>query len=167
MSGPVSRALAGSRLSAAIKPGIQAIPSINRSCVDDTLRSEFADSIDLDEATREQHPNDKRWDYLLGHRDFAKVVALETHSAETSEVSVVIQKRAASLVHLRAHLVDGHRVAAWYWVASGRVDFVPHEKAINRLNENGIAFVGRRLTAKDIAPLRAPVTSPPRRGSRR
>jgi hypothetical protein len=42
-------------------------------------------------------------------------------------------------------------VAAWYWVASGKVDFVPHEKMLNHLNENGIEFVGRRLTAKHLA----------------
>ena len=65
----------------------------------------------------------------------------------------MIQKRAASLVHLRDQLTRGHQVAAWYWAASGRVDFVPHEKTMIRLSENGIQFVGGRLEAKHLASL--------------
>ena len=153
MSGPVSRALEGSSLAAAIRSGIQAIPSEKRQYIEESLRPGFSDSLDLDEATRAQYPEDARWDYLLGHTDSAHVVALEAHSAQTSQVSLVIRKRAASRRHLQDHLADGHQVAAWYWVASGRVDFVPHEKTLNRLSENGIEFVGGRLTAKHLVAL--------------
>jgi hypothetical protein len=153
MSGPVTRALARSSLAVAIKPGAQAIPSDKRVHIEESLRSAFSDSLDLDEATRVEFPNDARWDYLLGHTDSSHVVALETHSAQTSQVSLVIQKRTASRRHLQAHLADGHQVAAWYWAASGRVDFVPHEKTMNRLSENGIEFVGTRLSAKHLASL--------------
>jgi hypothetical protein len=114
---------------------------------------DFLDSLDLDKATRERHPNDARWDYLLGHDASSRVVAIESHSAETSQVSLVIQKRTASLEHLHGQLADGHYVAAWYWTASGRVDFVPHEKVVNRLSQNGIQFVGGRLEAKHLVHL--------------
>jgi hypothetical protein len=88
--------------------------------------------------------------------------------SETSQVARVIQKRTASLGHLRDQLGAGHHVAAWYWAASGRVDFVPHEKAVLRLSENGIHFVGGRLEAKHLARLSPRAASPRKqRGTRR
>ncbi len=42
-------------------------------------------------------------------------------------------------------------VADWIWVASGKVDFIPMEKAVARLNENGIRFVGKTLLGKSFA----------------
>lgn len=111
MSGPVSRALKGSYLAAAIQEGTQAIPGDNRKHIEESVRPEFVDSLNLDEATRERHPNDARWDYLLGHALSSRVVALETHSAETSQVSKVIQKRTASLLHLQDQLATGQHAA--------------------------------------------------------
>jgi hypothetical protein len=163
VSGPVSRALKGSYLAAEIRGGIQAVPNDKRKHIAEPVRPDFQDSLDLDEASRSRHPNDARWDYLLGHAPSAQVVAIETHSAETSEVSRVIQKRTASLGHLRDQLGAGHHVAAWYWAASGRVDFVPHEKTVLRLSENGIQFVGGRLEARHLVHLSTQSTSPRKR----
>jgi hypothetical protein len=163
VSGPVTRALKGSYLTAAIQGGIQAVPTDKRKHISESVRSDFLDSLDLDEASRPRFPNDARWDYLLGHATSSKIVAIETHSAETSQVSKVIQKRTASLGHLQGQLATGHHVAAWYWVASGRVDFVPHEKTVLRLSENGIQFVGGRLEAKHLAHLSKQATDPRKR----
>lgn len=160
MSGPVTRALKGSRLAGAIQPGLQAIPSGNRKYIAESLRPAFLDSLDLDEATRSLHPGDARWDYLLGHDGSSQVIALEAHSANTSNVAEVVRKRVASREHLQRHLQDGETVAAWYWVASGRVDFAPHDRTINYLDQNGIQFVGSRLEAKHLAPLSRPVVAP-------
>jgi hypothetical protein len=163
VSGPVFRALKGSYLAAAIRGGTQAISGDKRKHIEESVRPEFVDSLNLDEATRERHPNDARWDYLLGHAACSRVVALETHSAETSQVSKVIQKRTASLRHLQDQLAPGHQVAEWYWVASGRVDFVPHEKTMLRLSENGIRFVGGRLEARHLAGLSKQTAQQPTR----
>jgi hypothetical protein len=169
MSGAVTRALKGSYLEPKIRAGIQAVPPVNRTHVAESLRTAFHDSLDLDEATQSRHPTDARWDYLLGHVATDQVVALETHSAETSQVSLVIEKRAAARRHLEDHLRPGETVVAWYWAASGRVDFAPHEKMITRLNQNGIQFVGGRLEAKHLAalPKRAVRPAPRRPKSRR
>ena len=168
MSGPVSRALTGSYLAGAIRGGIQALPNDKRKHIAKSVRSDFVDSLNLDEATRPRHPTDARWDYLLGHAPSSQIVAIETHAAETSQVSRVIQKRAASLDHLRGQLRAGHYIAAWYWAASGRVDFVPFEKAMFRLKENGIEFVGGRLEAKHLAKLSTGSTAPhPQRAKHR
>lgn len=163
MSGPVTRALKGSRLAEAIQPGLQAVPQADRRYIGESLRPAFLDSLNLDEATRPQHPGDSRWDYLLGHSESSQVVALEAHSASTSNVAEVVRKRAASREHLQAHFQDGETVAAWYWVASGRVDFAPHDKTINYLDQNGIQFVGSRLEAKHLASLSRRVVAPPNR----
>lgn len=54
-------------------------------------------------------------------------------------------------------------MAAWYWVASGRIDFAPHDKTITRLDQNGIQFVGSRLEAKHLASLSKRVVAPAHR----
>jgi hypothetical protein len=163
VSGPVTRALKGSSLAGAVQPGLQAIASDGRRYIGESLRPTFLDSLNLDEATRPQHPGDARWDYLLGHDGSSQVVALEAHSASTSNVAEVVRKRVASREHLKRHLQPGETVAAWYWVASGRVDFVPHDKTINYLDQNGIQFVGSRLEAKHLASLSRRVVAPPSR----
>ncbi len=168
MIGPLHRAFQRSYLASSIRAGLQAVPGDKRKHIADAIRADFSDSLDLDDATRQRHPHDARWDYLLGHDSSSHIVAIETHSAETSEVSKVIQKRRASLQHIRGELGSQHHVAAWYWAASGRVDFVPHERTMLRLSENGIQFVGGRLEAKHLASLSGPAprtrTSPkPRR----
>jgi hypothetical protein len=133
------------------------------------LRASFADSLDLDEATRADHPNDNRWDYLLGHGPSSNVVAVEVHSAETSQVGVVIAKKERSRVHLREHLTPGSSVAAWYWIASNAAALVPFDKVKLRLEQNGIRMVGRSLQAKHLASLQPAQPTRPRsaRPSRR
>src|SRR5258705_3436822 len=115
VNGPVTRALKGSSLAGAIQPGLQAIPNANRRYIGESLRPMFLDSLNLDEATRPQHPGDARWDYLLGHDGTSQVIALEAHSANTSNVAEVVRKRTASREHLQRHLQPGETIAAWYW----------------------------------------------------
>ena len=110
----------------------------------------FADSLDIDEAFKEGREQENRWDYLLGHEPGKQVVAVEPHSASTSEVTTVINKRLAARQQLRDHLRDGVDVKIWLWVASGKVRFVPMEKAMFRLAQNGIEFVGRKITNKHL-----------------
>jgi hypothetical protein len=62
----------------------------------------------------------------------------------------VIAKRQAALVQLREHLREGKSVSEWFWVASGRVDFLDIEKARYRLDQNGIKFVGKKLLKKHL-----------------
>src|ERR1041384_3791338 len=81
VSGPVRHALKGSYLAAAIRGGLQAVPSDKRKHIGESIRSDFVDSLDLDEATRTRYPTDARWDYLLGHEESSRVIAIETHSA--------------------------------------------------------------------------------------
>ncbi len=77
-------------------------------------------------------------------------MGLEPHTANNTAISVVIRKREASLRHLRGHLKSGVFVAEWFWVASGKVDFTPMDKALLQLTASGIDFVGKALLSKKL-----------------
>lgn len=133
-----------------VEDALGAMKNAHRSYIDAALRSEFSDSLDLDEALRANHNQENRWDYLLGHSQSAKVLALEPHSARHDEISTVIAKRKAARTQLRTHIKPDACIAAWLWVASGRVHFADTERARRRLDENGIQFVGTRVLRRHL-----------------
>ena len=63
-----------------------------------------------------------------------------------------------ALQQLQGHLKTGARVADWFWVASGKVDFLPLEKAHMRLASSGIRFIGTRLLKKHLPERATPST---------
>lgn len=138
-----------SKLKDGVHNGLAALGS-DKDYVEPGIRSRFADSLDVDEALREAHPQDNRWDYLMGITSTGRVVGLEPHSAKEGEVSTVIAKRKKAIEQLSPHLKTGATIRAWFWVASGKVDFLNFEKAIRRLDQNGITFVGKKLLAKHL-----------------
>lgn len=150
----VARFVARSRLLGSVQEGLQGLEKAHRQLIHQDIRKDFADSLALDDALRPGNEQANRWDYLLGHEGSAMVIGLEPHSANTSEVSTVIATKNAARGQLRDHPKPGNTVAAWFWVASGRVDFAPHDKIITRLEQEGIAFVGGTLRSKDIETLR-------------
>jgi hypothetical protein len=139
-----------SRLRDAVCEGLGALERSHKQLIDAPIRQAFADSLEIDEGLKEGNEEASRWDYLLGHEESSLIVGVEPHSAYTGEVSVVIAKKNAAREQLRSHLKSSSSVAAWFWVASGRVDFAPHDKVIRRLEQEGIAFVGGMLRAKDL-----------------
>ena len=151
MTTPIRQSLAvPSPLVRLVKDGLQALKREHRKMIDDAIRSEFVDSLDLDEAVRKGNDQANRWDYLLGHEPSGEIVGLEPHSAKNAEISTVIRKRRAALDQLRGHLRSGAHVTRWYWVASGNVDFMPLEKASLRLDSEGITFIGKTLLARHL-----------------
>ena len=148
---PVRAALrVDSLLQRAVQDGLGAVISAHHGYFDDAVRSSFADSLDLDNALKKGREQENRWDYLLGYQPTGQVVGVEPHSAENGEVTTVIKKLEAARRQLQEHLCDGRGVSKWLWVASGRVRFVPIEKATLRLAQNGIEFIGRRITNKHL-----------------
>jgi hypothetical protein len=139
---------AESSLHARVQDGLSALAASHKAYVHEVIRSQFSDSMDLDEAMKKSHPDSPRWDYLLGHH--AGLVALEPHSAKTDEVSLVIRKRKEAESQLRPHLKPGVRVARWLWVASGRVQFADTERQKLLLDQEGITFVGKQVAAKHL-----------------
>jgi hypothetical protein len=155
MTTPIRWALReGSTLQARVANGLSAVNRRHaRDYLADDVRALFLDSLDLDAALQPAYASDHRWDYLLGHDRVSRVViGLEPHTANNHEVSTVIAKRNAALMQLRDHLRPGAKVTQWFWVASGRVDFAPLERASLALSQEGITFVGRRLSASHLDP---------------
>jgi hypothetical protein len=133
-----------------VEDGIGAVIAAHRHHFDELIRAAFADSLDIDKAFRQGREQENRWDYLLGHRPTGRIVGVEPHSAENSEIATVINKLEAARSQLQEHLRNGAFVSKWLWVASGRVQFAPMEKATLRLAQNGIEFVGRKITSKHL-----------------
>jgi hypothetical protein len=133
--------------------GLGALKKVDKGYIEDKIRQDFGDSIDIDAAFLAGHESGNRWDYLLGHTPSEAIVGLEPHTAGDGEVSTVIKKRKRSLEHLRAHMRDGVRVVDWYWVASGKVDFTAHDKTQRQLDNAGVTFVGKQLLPKHLAAL--------------
>lgn len=150
-STPLRRALRNeSVLQAAVADGLGAVARAHKTYFHAAVRPDFADSIDLDSTLKSAHPEDSRWDYLLGHTSTAQLIAVEPHTAGQDQISAVIAKRAAARQQLRDHLREGEQVHSWLWVASGKVQFADTEKARRLLDQNGIQFVGTRVTAKHL-----------------
>lgn len=153
MTRPITDALvASSSLRAGVRGGLGALEKSHRRLLQEDVRTAFAESLEIDGNLLKGREQSNRWDYLLGHKTSSHIVGLEPHSAATKEVSAVIRKRDAAIEQLRPHLRAGKKVSEWYWVASGRVDFVPHDKMMRRLEQAGITFVGGALGARHILP---------------
>ncbi len=133
-----------------VKAGVAALAKPHRGLMDDAVKVDVADSLDLDAALEAMHPQEHRWDYLVGLETTGKVVAIESHTATDKQVSVVIKKRAAAKRQLRAHLRDGVEPQAWIWVTEGQVGFAQTERAVLQLAQAGITFANRKILAKHL-----------------
>jgi hypothetical protein len=148
---PVRAALrSASPLQHAVKDGLGAIKASHRGYFDKSVRNSFADSLDADVALQPGREQENRWDYLLGHQQSNSVIAVEPHSAGNAEISTVIRKLEAARAQLREHLREGVVIRKWLWVASGRVQFAPFDKATIRLAQSGITFAGKKVLAKHL-----------------
>lgn len=143
----------GSTLLALVEDHLGAVEPNHRSYLAETIKPEFADSLEVDSNLKKGREQENRWDYLLGHRALACVIGLEPHSARDEEVKTVILKRQRAQEQLRPHFRDGARVAEWYWVASGKNRFLDTEKTRRLLDQNGICFVHNQLAPKDLEKL--------------
>jgi hypothetical protein len=133
-----------------VQDGLQALEKTHRRHIEEDIRGEFGDSLDIDKGLQKGHEQENRWDYLLGLRGPRKIIALEPHTAATMELSTVIRKRAAAKKQLEEHFRPGVGVSDWFLVASGKVDYISTEKATLQLMQNGIRFVGRTLRRKAL-----------------
>lgn len=134
-----------SPLRALVRGGMGAFIELDHRLVAEDQRSKVGDSLDLDAASRQEHPQANRWDYIVSIPDLEQLVGIEPHSAKDSEISVVVSKKKNATEYLRNHLQPGYRITRWFWVSHGTVSFSKMDRARRRLDQNGIAFVGRLL----------------------
>lgn len=135
----------GSRLRALVQAGMGAFANIDVKLIAEDQRPRIGDSLDLDSASRDECPQEHRWDYIVSVPDRKELAGIEPHRARDSEISVVVAKKKQAIACLRSHLQNDCRVARWYWVSPGTVSFSRMDRARRRLDQNGIAFVGRVL----------------------
>ena len=148
---PLRKAMnADSNLLPLVADGIQALDQNHRRFIHSELRTEFADSLEIDENLRAGREQENRWDYLLGKSSDGAIVGLEPHSAKTDQISKVIKKRQMALQQLEQHFKPGIHVRQWFWVASGTVHFANTNKERRTLDQNGIEFVGTSLMKKHL-----------------
>lgn len=138
-------------------PGKQALNREHSRKVQCTDENRWATSIDLD-ATLQRRPQfaqSNRWDYGLAYIDpngRESAVWIEVHSAETSEVSVVIKKlewlkdflqsQCPALLRLT---MRGSEKTRFVWIASGRCNIAAHMPQIRRLQSKGIDLPRQHL----------------------
>ncbi len=134
-----------SRLRNLVQPGMAAFANVDLKLIAKEQRTRIGDSLDLDAAAKDEHPESNRWDYIVSIPDLKELIGIEPHSAKDSEISVVIAKRRHATQYLRNHLQGGYRVTRWFWVSHGTVSFSKMDRARRRLDQNGIAFAGRML----------------------
>jgi hypothetical protein len=97
-------------------------------------------SVDIDTCVTAKYPNDSRWDYMFSY--MGSVYFVEIHSADTSEVSVVLKKlkwlkdwlktQAPEIEKLRA------KENAFFWIQSKRYNILPNSKQARQLAQEGL-----------------------------
>lgn len=148
---PVREALAAqSTIKALVQDGMGAVKDKDKKFIDASIRTQFADSLDTDEAFRVGRDQEPRWDYLLGHEN-RSLIAVEPHTAKTDEIQAVINKKVSLKQQLDGHLKDGKHISKWLWVASGTVCFPRGSKHEIKLSQSGIRFVGRCVMTKHLS----------------
>ncbi len=144
-------------VAAALQTGKQALSRAHRAqvvCEDETR---WTGSIELDEALEQDpaHGNANRWDYGLGYKDpdgRESAVWVEVHSAETGEVSTVINKLRWLKDYLPTNCPDLSALTRaapekfrFVWVASGRYAILPNSPQLRALRTAGLDPPVRRL----------------------
>lgn len=107
---------------------------------------ECTGSVEIDECVRVNYPNANRWDYVFAYKSATYFV--EVHSAETTEVSVVLAKlqwlkdwlntQAPELAKLKAE-------QPYYWIQSGRFSIPKTTPQYRRAAQNGIMPISKLI----------------------
>ena len=106
--------------------------------------SKCGGSIDIDACTVAIYPNDNRWDYALSYD--SKVYFIEVHSAETSEVNIVLRKLQWLKDWLNQKAPEIKKQIAeqpYFWIQSGKFNIPKTSPQAKR-----VALVGLRPISK-------------------
>lgn len=140
-------------VSAAYRPGKQAMENRHRNLVTCVDPHRLTGSIDLDSALRRRQPNDPRWDYGLGYRPAngrEQAIWVEVHSAKTDEVSRVVRKLGWLKDWLNGEAEDLRRLTSragedkrYVWIASGKNKIPGNSPEARILSRSGLPLVTR------------------------
>ena len=134
----------------AYRPGLQAVPPVDRRRMTCSKAAKLAGSINLDEAVKALYPNAARWDYGIGlslSRQDDRVIWVEVHPAVTSNVKDMIRKLDWLRNWLRTSAPKIRTLGEnqFHWIASGRVDILRNSPQTRVLAQSGIRFPTRHV----------------------
>ncbi len=113
-------------ISEGFKVGLTALGK-NSSKVVVTKTVTVEGSVDIDSTTVTLYPRDNRWDYAIGFN--GKVIFVEVHSANTSEVDVVLKKLSWLKAWLNSRAPELAKLRApepYFWVQSKNFQILKH-----------------------------------------
>ena len=122
------------------REGLQALKRVHRKVIRMDKHVTLTGSVDLDDALREQFPEEPRWDYGIGFRKGSreKAVWLEVHPAgNAKDVRAVLQK-AQWLDDKLNHVPELREMSRrpYCWVASGKSTITKSTTARRLLAQN-------------------------------
>jgi len=102
-------------------------------------------SIDIDDCTKKKYPDENRWDYALAYNE--TIYFVEIHSANTSEVSVVLKKHEwlKNWLNQHAPLINQLKKAkpAYYWIGSNNFNILRSSPQYRRIAQANLMPVSR------------------------
>ncbi len=97
-------------------------------------------SVDIDTCVTAKYPNDSRWDYMFSYME--SVYFVEVHSADTSEVSVVLKKLKWLKDWLRTQAPEIDKLKAkensFFWIQSNGYSILPNSRQARLLAQEGL-----------------------------
>lgn len=96
-------------------------------------------SVDIDSCVKDKYPTSNRWDYTIGYKSEAYFI--EVHSANTSEVDVVLRKLAwlKQWLHHEAPELNKIKAKAPYiWLMSGGYNILKNSSQHRRIIKEGM-----------------------------
>ena len=96
-------------------------------------------SVDIDYCTTVLYPNDNRWDYAFSYNQ--KVYFVEVHSANTREVSVVLNKLKWLKGWLFQHAPNINSLKAsqpYFWIQSKGFAILPNSPQYRKIVQKGL-----------------------------
>lgn len=126
--------------------GLNALTSADKRHVKVPNTSLIKGSLALDNAAKQDMPDNYRWDYAIDYN--GNVYFLEIHPASTSEIGTMINKVDGLLQWLKA--IDADLITLppvnrkFYWVSSGKTDLriIPNSRQAKQLAAKKIKPVG-------------------------
>jgi hypothetical protein len=134
--------------------GLRALRAQDRRHIEAEDTRKLAGSVDVDTAYQKLDPQANRWDFGIGYRHANReedvIYWVETHTASTSEVNVVIKKALWLLAWFKG---DGKLLAEFekdiIWVSSGATTFTLSAPRKKQMAQAGLKQSGGRLRIRN------------------
>jgi hypothetical protein len=108
-----------------------------------TDNSKCEGSVDIDACTTSKYPQANRWDYVFSYD--SKIYFIEVHSADTSEVGVVLKKLQwlKEWLNQKAPLLNQLKPKSFCWIQSNGYHILKNSKQERLLAQNGIRPIAK------------------------